>query len=1575
MISNRKADKSSNREIILLIMLFVFVLCSSLAFAQSSTPREETWVTDGIVYEIVRKNNIVYIGGEFASVSLNSGKGLPLDISSGKSAGLFPKVNGTILDCAPDGSGGWYISGEFTRVAGLAVNYIAHILSDGTMDTAWTPNPDDCVYTIAVSGSTVYAGGAFTKIGGQTRSRIAALDTTAGESTPWNPNVNGNIYTLAVTRDGNTVYAGGEFTTVGTEIRNNIAAIDASSGAATAWNPNANESVLALAVSNDMKMVYIGGEFTEIGGRERRYIASLDSESGVAADWNPSANDSVFALEVSDDMKIVYTGGKFTEIGGQVRNYIAALDSGSGAANSWNPDADDCVYTIEVSSDGNIVYTGGDFTKIGGKDRNRIAALNTDVGFATDWDPNASGSVFALAVSDSKVYVGGRFASINLETRNRIAALDALTGAATGWNPNANNTVYALAVSDDGQIIYAGGTFTVIGMQTRSGLAALYANTGWATSWFPNSNNTVLTLALSGDGTSIYAGGYFSSIGGEYRNRIAELDTETAAATDWNPNSNELVNAIALSPYGNTVYVGGNFSTIGGQSRNRIAALNADTGAATTWNPNADSDVKTLVVSSDGNTVYAGGNFTSIGGQNRSRIAALNASTGIATTWNPSSDGLVKSLALSEDESRIYIGGNYTRIGGQTYIRISAVDTITGEPFPWNPSANGIIHSLFISDLTLYVGGGFTTIGGLFKSSVAEFDLQSTTPTVTPTPSITYTPTNTSTAQITSTPTFTLTYTPTFTATKEPTNTPTGSLTFTYTPSHTSTPTFTPTIDQTPTFTPTRVCPDAEGITTIVFFNGERLQEVAGWTKTEVDNLRTLLEGSFDDLVGIKLMDLGDPQQTGYDLAGFYHDWDTHTENFLEEGRINLEDLRNNAAKACIVSEEIKSQQKELIKKIPPGSPLKYILIIGDDQVIPFYRLEDETENSGSRESDYGDLIDLTKPIGAALGANYILTDDYYGDQTPGHDIGLGRDLYTSDLITGRLVENPEDISNLINYFLSICGNVEPDCVLLGSSEWYRDAADRIVDYLLNDICIKVYDPRTPEEFYEGMTQRGLYSKDIHLLGFHGDHQNLILPARTPVPLSVDSIYTGLDSNYLQGEIIFSLGSHTGLNVPQGYGNDKDSDFPEMWTGKKILAYIGPTTFSGYSRDYTAYNEELGRLFMEELFTGSDDSRSVGLALKEAKERYLLDIYPGINNINQFHRNAAANEKVLLGTTIFGLPMVEIGMNIKTFKEKIHTDTNPVNTRTKNLPNGLLEGNAAGELPIPIEHSTDSGRFFSFYGDVVVNDGEPLQPKQGFYTGMDNHIPKGVVLEKAEYVVIPEFQPVIERSGWGPQSAANSESILKDYAKLGWFPPIPFIINTIDKWEINSSESLPPLQSILVIGGQYNYQKGSERRYTRMDLTTYFLPTNTGITDTQNPGISIESKDITFSSDIHLRIRSNEALVRCVVALTEGNGNWDSIDMECIDDVFKEWVVEIANKPDIEYFIQAVDLAGNVTYNDNNGYYHKFTADLNGDFKTNANDIFAFSEYWHKQEYADFNHDNIVDQGDLKIIIDEILKE
>src|SRR5215831_6072300 len=96
---------------------------------------------------------------------------------------------GTVRALASDGSGGWYIAGDFHRVGDSDRRHLAHILSDQTVST-WDPDVDGPVYTLVVSGSRVFIGGAFTHVGRRPRHYVASLDGTSGIADTWQPEAN-----------------------------------------------------------------------------------------------------------------------------------------------------------------------------------------------------------------------------------------------------------------------------------------------------------------------------------------------------------------------------------------------------------------------------------------------------------------------------------------------------------------------------------------------------------------------------------------------------------------------------------------------------------------------------------------------------------------------------------------------------------------------------------------------------------------------------------------------------------------------------------------------------------------------------------------------------------------------------------------------------------------------------------------------------------------------------------------------------------------------------------------------------------------------------------------------------------------------------------------------------------------------------------------------------------------------------------------------------------------------------------------------------------------------------------------
>lgn len=710
--------------------------------AQSQTIDPRWWVTNGPVSSILQNGNSVYLAGEFNYVGPSVPYGTSVQLSNGAAETGIVKPNGTVNKVIPDGSGGWFIGGNFTQVGDQPRNGLARINSNGTLNS-WNPvltnsnNDLPSVWTLALNNNILYIGGDFATVNGQSRNKLASFNISTASLTAWNPNVSDGqtqnysiVYSIVV--NGSIVYVGGEFGSISGQTRNNIAALDATTGAATVWNPGANEPVFCITLSGSK--IYAGGWFTNIGGIGRNRIACLDAATGAATAWNPNSDSTVYTIAVNGNT--IYAGGEFTTIGGQGRRYIAALNDITGAATAWNPfpSASSQSYfggVIDIKVSGALVYVAGSFESIGGEFRNNVAALDATTGIANSWNPNTSDFVISIALAGTKAYIGGFFTSVGGIIRNNLAALDASTGTATTWNPNSDSAVFKIVSS--GNIIYAIGSFSKIGGISRRYMAAIDATSGTATTWNPNPNDFVSDIDVA-VGTPVYVSGEFTFIGGQSRNYIAAINTTNATATSWNPNPSGSVNKIILS--GTNLFAAGSYWSIGGQNRNGLAAINTGTGLATAWNPDAtyyDSYNSKIAVNNNrvyiANTEY---DYTTPGGSTpTTKIVSIDAITGTTSYWNRTLEGETNHFSCRSNN--LYIASSvYNYINYNTsFSYIKTIDATNGNDAGWEIKdikgnyfyGSAEIYSVAFNSLgdRMYLGGDFGYIAGQSKSNFAAF--------------------------------------------------------------------------------------------------------------------------------------------------------------------------------------------------------------------------------------------------------------------------------------------------------------------------------------------------------------------------------------------------------------------------------------------------------------------------------------------------------------------------------------------------------------------------------------------------------------------------------------------------------------------------------------------------------------------------------------------------------------------------------------------------------------------------------------------------------------------------------------
>ena len=299
------------------------------------------------------------------------------------------------------------------------------------------------------------------------------------------------------------------------------------------------------------------------------------------------------------------------------------------------------------------------------------------------------------------------------------------------------NSGIALSVFDDGSgsALYAGGWFPGLGVPPYS-VAKLDG-----ASWPPvgaGPGNAVVALAVFNDGSgpALYAGGSFGTAGIVQVNNIAKWD-----GSSWSPlgagvsgNSNPLVVAMTVFDDGSgaALYAGGRFTTAGGVQANRIAKWDGASWSPLSTGLSGTNYALTVFDDGSGPALYAGGDFSTAGGIQANGIARWD-----GTSWSPLgagvSGGSVRAMAVFDDGSgpALYVGGFFTTAGGVQAIRIAKWDGTSWSPLGAGVSG-GSVRAMTVFDdgsgPALYAGGFFSMAGGTSARRIAKWDGASWSP-------------------------------------------------------------------------------------------------------------------------------------------------------------------------------------------------------------------------------------------------------------------------------------------------------------------------------------------------------------------------------------------------------------------------------------------------------------------------------------------------------------------------------------------------------------------------------------------------------------------------------------------------------------------------------------------------------------------------------------------------------------------------------------------------------------------------------------------------------------------------------
>ncbi len=328
---------------------------------------------------------------------------------------------------------------------------------------------------------------------------------------------------------------------------------------------------------------------------------------------------------------------------------------------------------------------------------------------------------------------------------------------------------------------------------------------------------------------------------------------------------------------------------------------------------------------------------------------------------------------------------------------------------------------------------------------------------------------------------------------------------------------------------------------------------------------------------------------------------------------------------------------------------LRYVVIVGNDGIIPFYRYPDTA--GLANEKNYIPPVFDSSASQASLRLGQVLTQDAYGSVC---DLSIhGSEFPVPDLAVGRLVETPAEISGMLDAYAGMPGGVlpTPTASLVTGYDFMTGTANAIEAALVqgmgndtgtrHDTLIAPADlsPQADPTLTANWTAAellNLLTNHAYNITFLAGHYNAgaALAADWVSELSAADLDAAPVD--MTGGLVYGAGCHVGYNlVDQDSipGVTQSPDWAQVFARKHVGAFIGGTGYQYGDTEFIEYSDRLYLEFTKQLLRGSGPV-PLGPALVAAKRKYLADT-PEPRGIH---------EKALLEATFFGFPMLSLNL-------------------------------------------------------------------------------------------------------------------------------------------------------------------------------------------------------------------------------------------------------------------------------------------------------------------------------------------
>lgn len=666
---------------------------------------------DGVVYDMQLKDSLLYIGGDFTGTNPFTGGGALIRVDTTLVDFSFPRVEGNVYASEPDGEGGVYIGGNFTKVGEHYRANLAHIDRYGVV-TPWNPGTDNDVTSIQIDEKHIFVGGYFKYAGCEERNKLAVFEKGSNVPNSWEYDYHDfkGSAILCLLVYGGKLFAGSGVYNPGFHSFGNgggsVVLIDRYTGKIINKSGNGIADVQVLEAADGI--VYAGGDGFIQNSDEHR-IASLDTNVGsVKAIPFPQIKGNVTSLKYHNN--VLYIGLRRHGFGDGIWVYAPLK---SFVPYRLKSQVSGFVYDLEVFND-SILVAVGDFKSDVDNQTNIVAySTNTEEKYELPYQSTESLLTISLINTDA-LYIGGYFRTVTTGIKNNFIVLDINTSKQSNRNFNFNNPIRAIVIDDSS--IFIGGAFSRINFHSRIGLAKLNLNDTALPNWNANLNRFVNNVIIKGD--SLIVSGEFTKIGASNIKTLAAINKNSALPYPWNPNVAGYVANMLL--HNSQLFIGGTFSKVDTSTRIAVASIDVQTGAVNPFKASTliqgTSTVEKLTLWQD--KLVCGGLITSYFDNPRRFIALYDINTGaeVDTTINTSYN--VRTLAASKKDV-LFLGGLFRISGGVVRRNIAFIDLKIGKPYPWHADIDEEVFDFDIADGKIYYSGLFQNVKGQSRYNAA----------------------------------------------------------------------------------------------------------------------------------------------------------------------------------------------------------------------------------------------------------------------------------------------------------------------------------------------------------------------------------------------------------------------------------------------------------------------------------------------------------------------------------------------------------------------------------------------------------------------------------------------------------------------------------------------------------------------------------------------------------------------------------------------------------------------------------------------------------------------------------------